>query len=91
MRTAKITTGGQISIPAEIRRRWGTTRVLIRDDGDEVVLRPLPDDPIAAVRGALKGVITTPTEKLREKARRDEQIAEDRKWRTSSTHTQSSR
>jgi AbrB family looped-hinge helix DNA binding protein len=91
MRTAKITAGGQISIPAEVRRRWGTARVLIRDDGDELVLRPLPDDPITAARGALKGVIPTPTEKLRERARRDEQIAEDREWRTSSTHTRSSR
>jgi AbrB family looped-hinge helix DNA binding protein len=91
MRTAKITAGGQISIPAEVRRRWGTTRVLIKDEGEELVLTPLPDDPIAAAKGAFKGLITTPTEKLREQARRDEQVAEDRKWQTSSTRTRSSR
>jgi AbrB family looped-hinge helix DNA binding protein len=91
MRTAKITTGGQISIPAAVRRRWGTNRVLIEDGGDELVLRPLPEDPIAAARGALKGVVTVPTERLRERARRDEQIAEDRKWRNYSTRTRSSR
>jgi AbrB family looped-hinge helix DNA binding protein len=83
MKTAKITTGGQISIPAEVRRRWGTNRVLIKDEGDELILRPLPDDPIAAARGALKEAITVPTEKLRETARQDELTAEDRKWRKS--------
>jgi AbrB family looped-hinge helix DNA binding protein len=80
---AKITAGGQISIPAAVRRRWGTKRVVIEDHGDQIVLRPLPDDPISAARGALKGQLTVPTEKLRERARRDEQLAEDRKWRTS--------
>lgn len=64
--------------------------MLIRDEGDELVLTPLPEDPIAAARGALKDVIKVPTETLRERARRDEQIAEDRKWRTSSTRTHSS-
>ncbi len=75
--------GGQVSIPADIRRRWGTNRVVIEDQGDRLLVKPLPDDPIAAARGSLKGRITVPTEKLRESARRDEQIAEDRKWRTS--------
>lgn len=54
MRTARITAGGQVSIPAEVRHRWGSSRVLIDDHGDALVLRPLPDDPIAAARGALK-------------------------------------
>lgn len=83
MKAARVTAGGQVSIPAEVRRRWGTRRVLIDDQGDRLVLKPLPDDPLAAARGALKGKITVPTEKLREIARRDEQIAEDRKWRRS--------
>jgi AbrB family looped-hinge helix DNA binding protein len=80
---AKITAGGQISIPAAVRRRWGTKRVVLEDHGDQIVLRPLPDDPVSAARGALEGQLTVPTEKLRERARRDEQLAEDRKWRTS--------
>jgi AbrB family looped-hinge helix DNA binding protein len=83
MKTAKVTAGGQVSIPAAVRRRWGTRRVLIDDQGDRLVLKPLPDDPLTAARGILKGKITVPTEKLREIARRDEQIAEDRKWRRS--------
>jgi bifunctional DNA-binding transcriptional regulator/antitoxin component of YhaV-PrlF toxin-antitoxin module len=46
-----ISSGGQISVPAAVRKRWGTRSVLAEDCGDQLVLRPAPDDPIAAVRG----------------------------------------
>ena len=42
---------GQISLPADIRHRWQIRRVMLIDDGDSVTLRPVPDDPIAAVTG----------------------------------------
>jgi AbrB family looped-hinge helix DNA binding protein len=54
MRQARISRGGQISVPAAIRRRWNTDRVLVEDRGDEVIIRPLAADPIAAARGLLK-------------------------------------
>lgn len=74
----KITAAGQISIPAVIRRRWGTTSVVLEDLGDRLIVRPLPDDPIAAARGALKGRLAS-TGDLRAKARRDEIEAEARR------------
>jgi bifunctional DNA-binding transcriptional regulator/antitoxin component of YhaV-PrlF toxin-antitoxin module len=46
-----ISSGGQISVPAAVRKRWGTRAVLAEDRGDQLVLRPAPDDPVAAVRG----------------------------------------
>jgi bifunctional DNA-binding transcriptional regulator/antitoxin component of YhaV-PrlF toxin-antitoxin module len=46
-----ISSGGQVSVPAAVRRRWGTRAVLAEDQGDQLVLRPAPDDPIEAVRG----------------------------------------
>jgi bifunctional DNA-binding transcriptional regulator/antitoxin component of YhaV-PrlF toxin-antitoxin module len=46
-----ISSGGQVSVPAAVRKRWGTRTVLAEDRGEELVLRPAPDDPIAAVRG----------------------------------------
>jgi AbrB family looped-hinge helix DNA binding protein len=46
-----ITERGQISIPSDIRHRWKVRRVLLVDEGDRIVLRPVPDDPIAAVAG----------------------------------------
>jgi bifunctional DNA-binding transcriptional regulator/antitoxin component of YhaV-PrlF toxin-antitoxin module len=49
-----ISRGGQVSVPADVRKRWGTRTVIAEDRGDELVLRPAPDDPIAAVRGILK-------------------------------------
>jgi AbrB family looped-hinge helix DNA binding protein len=51
----KITAAGQISIPADVRRRWETSTVLIEDRGDHLVVRPRPTDPVEAARGALKG------------------------------------
>jgi hypothetical protein len=74
----KITKGGQVSVPADVRRRWATTVVAIEDHGDRLVVRPLPEDPIAAARGALKSSLPT-TKKLRATARRDEELAERRR------------
>ena len=70
----KITTSRQLSLPARIRRRWGTRRVVIEDRGDSVVLRPMRDDPIAAAAAALKGRIPS-SEATRIRARDDERGA----------------
>ena len=51
----KISKGGQVSIPAPIRKRWGTTTVMLEDQGEQIVLKPAPDDPIAAAAGAFAG------------------------------------
>ena len=86
MRRLKITSGGQVSLPAEVRRRWSTKSVSFEDRGDEVILRPFPDDPIRAARGSLKGKLRMTTEEQRKRARDDERDAEERKW-SSLTHT----
>jgi len=78
MKQQKITTSGQVSLPAAARHRWGTKTVAVEDLGDRVVFRPLPDDPIAAARGALKGRLVS-TAELRAKARKDEADAEARR------------
>ena len=80
MKRYRITTSGQVSIPVEVRRRWGTSIVTYDDLGDRLVVRPVPEDPIAAARGALKGLLP-PTEQLRKAARRDEAHAEELKRR----------
>lgn len=51
----KISKGGQVSIPAPIRKRWGTKTITLDDQGDQIVLRPAPDDPIEAAAGAFAG------------------------------------
>lgn len=76
----RISKGGQISIPAVIRRRWATSTVALEDQGDRIVLEPASDDPIAAAEGALAeefGALDLP--KLRREARDDERVAAERR------------
>jgi bifunctional DNA-binding transcriptional regulator/antitoxin component of YhaV-PrlF toxin-antitoxin module len=51
----KVSGNGQVSIPAETRARWNVTRVTVVDLGDRVVMRPLPDEPVKALRGKYAG------------------------------------
>jgi AbrB family looped-hinge helix DNA binding protein len=69
--TLTISKGGQISIPAEIRRRWATGTVSLEDRGDQLVLRPVPEDPIRAAMGSVALADGVTTEQLRERARRE--------------------
>ncbi len=79
MKRAKVTRGGQVSIPSTIRRRWGTSTLTLEDLGDRIVLTPAPDDPIAAARGALAGELSMSSEQLRTQARDAEATAERRR------------
>jgi bifunctional DNA-binding transcriptional regulator/antitoxin component of YhaV-PrlF toxin-antitoxin module len=81
MRISKITRGGQISLPADVRRRWNTSRIGMEDLGDKVIIRPAPDDPIAAARGAFAGQVRHTSEELRAIARGEEHLAESRRRR----------
>jgi bifunctional DNA-binding transcriptional regulator/antitoxin component of YhaV-PrlF toxin-antitoxin module len=78
-----ISSGGQISVPAAVRKRWGTRTVLAEDCGDRLVLRPAPDDPIAAVRGIFADEMSGgPTiDELRTGARQEDTELEQRRAR----------
>lgn len=77
----KISKGGQVSIPAPIRKRWGTTTVTLEDRGEEIVLKPAPDDPIAAAAGAFAGEGRGPgLDTIRREEREDELEIEERKY-----------
>jgi bifunctional DNA-binding transcriptional regulator/antitoxin component of YhaV-PrlF toxin-antitoxin module len=52
---AKVTRNGQVSLPAELRHRWGVGSVLVIDRGEYAIVRPIPDDTIAALMGAHAG------------------------------------
>jgi len=83
MRFLMISKGGQISVPADVRKRWQTRRLQVEDRGDELVIRPAPEDPIAAARGALKGRIRYTSAELRRMEREEEALIEERKWERS--------
>ncbi len=78
MEIIRISKGGQVSIPARIRRRWGAQRLLLDDRGHELVIIPVPPDPIAAVRGTLKATDHS-VEDDRQRMRAEEAEIEQRK------------
>jgi bifunctional DNA-binding transcriptional regulator/antitoxin component of YhaV-PrlF toxin-antitoxin module len=77
----KISKGGQVSIPAPIRKRWGTTTVTLEDQGDQIVFKPAPDDPIEAAAGAFADEARGPgLDTIRREEREAELEAEERKF-----------
>lgn len=52
---AKVTSNGQISLPAHLRGRWRSSSVLVIDKGGYAIVRPIPADPVAALRGVHAG------------------------------------
>jgi AbrB family looped-hinge helix DNA binding protein len=81
-RRMKISRGGQISIPARIRHRWGTSVLVLDDQGSRIVLEPAPEDPIAAAEGALAEEFGhVDLGRLRRVAREDDRVAEARRRR----------
>lgn len=79
MTTARVTVSrnGQISVPAAVRHRWGTRSVLVIDRGDYAIVRPIPDDPVAALQGAHAG--PGPVSEEARAAERDAEAASDRR------------
>jgi bifunctional DNA-binding transcriptional regulator/antitoxin component of YhaV-PrlF toxin-antitoxin module len=77
----KISKGGQVSIPAPIRKRWATTTVTLEDRGEEIVLKPAPDDPLEAAAGAFAGEARGPDlDTVRREEREAEREIEERKY-----------
>lgn len=80
MKRLKISAGGQVSVPADVRNRWKTRVVTADDRGDHLVLRPAPEDPIEAARGAFKNESGYTVDELRRISREEEREAEERKF-----------
>lgn len=80
MRVTRISQGGQIQIPAEVRQRWGTKSVFVDDAGTYLRITPVPDDPIGAAAGSLAGSGASGSEMLKQ-LREEEAATESRKWK----------
>jgi AbrB family looped-hinge helix DNA binding protein len=58
MSIATVTSKGQISIPARIRKHLGIekgTQLFVEERGDEIVLRPLTAEHLDRMAGILRG------------------------------------
>ena len=64
----KVSSNGQVSIPAEARGRWQAEKMLVVDLGDRLVMRPLPDDALPSLIGKYKGGPTTAESRRRGRA-----------------------
>lgn len=82
MKIVTLTRGGQVSIPAEFRRDWTSHRIMVQETDRGLLLRPVPDDPLAAALGSLAGKVknfVSAEESMREH-REEELSAEERKY-----------
>lgn len=66
-----VSRNGQVSIPAATRARWKARQVIVVDLGDRVVMRPIPDKPIAELEGKYRGRGPS-TDQTRRQSRRAE-------------------
>lgn len=80
MTMTRISRGGQVTVPAPVRRRWETDRVALEDHGDYLVLRPV-SDPVAGFVGFAAGRGRPTSEELRAQDRAGEAAAEQRRRR----------
>lgn len=82
MKIVTLTRGGQVSIPVEFRRDWTSNRVMVQETDRGLLLRPVPDDPLAVARGYLADKTRhrmSVEDSLRE-YREEEIAAEERKF-----------
>jgi len=83
MPMVRVSTKGQIVIPAEMRRQFGIkpgTIVDLSAEGNKIGLRPLPEDPVEASFGAfahLESMLPGLLQDRREEREREERKA---KW-----------
>jgi AbrB family looped-hinge helix DNA binding protein len=52
------TTKGQIVIPSTLRRKYGIkvgTRILVYDDGESIILKPVTEQYLRNLQGSIKG------------------------------------
>lgn len=69
-----LSRNGQVSIPVSARKRWRTTRLLVVDLGDRVVIRPASDDPAEELMGKYAHLGLS-SDEMRRRDREDEREA----------------
>ena len=58
----KVSKRGQTSIPAKIRRAYNiekNSRLEWIDENGRIIVLPVPDNPVKALKGTFKGIVST--------------------------------
>ena len=76
----RISRGGQVTVPAPVRRRWETERVALEDHGGFLLLRPLAD-PVESFVGFAAKPGALASEEMRAQSRAEEAAAGARRRR----------
>lgn len=76
----RISRGGQVTVPAPVRRRWETERVALEDHGGYLLLRPLAD-PVESFVGFAAKPGGLASEEMRAQSRVEEAAAGARRRR----------
>ncbi len=79
---AKTTEKGHVIIPAALRKKFnikkGSRLAVYEGEGNVILIRPLPEDPVEASRGMLKGKTSLLKALLRDRSSRAEEPASHR-------------
>ena len=83
----KVSRNGQISIPADVRKRWNTDRVIVTDTSAGLMVRPFDPDFVRNLRGKYRHLATETVDEGRratraEQAEREEERDRARRVRT---------
>ena len=72
MSVVDLDSRGRLTLPSELRRAMkDTKKVVVVNAGDHIKIIPVPDDPLAALAGALS--IDRPFRELREEIEKEAQ------------------
>ncbi len=77
----KISRNGQISIPADVRKRWNTDRVIVMDTKGGLIVRPFDPDLVHNLRGKYKHLVTETSDEMRRAIREEQAEREDERDR----------
>jgi AbrB family looped-hinge helix DNA binding protein len=74
----KVTLGGQISIPADVRRRWNTDRVVVIDTPDGLIVRPFDANAADRIMGKYARRDAMTSDEMRRSSRDEDAMREAR-------------
>ena len=83
----KVSRNGQISIPADVRKRWNTDRVIVTNTSAGLIVRPFDPDFVRNLRGKYRHLATETVDEGRRAAREEQAEREEERDRARRVRT----